>query len=681
MSSPTKVSSFAVQRGSPKPLGTSYFEQQINFALYSEHATTVTLNLFSPNSSTPLATYSLDPTAHRTGDIWHIEISDVPDGTEYTYQVDGPTGPLHHFSSENHLLDPYAKQLATRSRWADASSTYAPRAVIRRPRDFDWQGVLPPRVPWSDLLIYELHTRSFTQHVSSGVKHPGTYLGLIEKIPYLQKLGVNAVELMPIHEFNELEYPKCSPETGEQLVNSWGYSTVNFFSPMARYAATTQIVDEFRTMVRAFHRAGIEVILDVVFNHTAEGDHRGPSLSFRGIDNSNYYMLDTEGRYLNYSGCGNTLNSNEPAVRNLILDSLQYWATEMHVDGFRFDLASILGRDKDGTPLAFSPLIDAISRDPILADCKLIAEAWDAGGLYQVGDFFPEYERWAEWNGAYRDVVRQFIKGTDNQASQFATRMSGSEDLYGNCRLPYHSVNLITAHDGFTLNDLVSYNDKHNEANAEDNQDGDNHNNSWNCGEEGPSDDSDVLRLREKQKRNHIIALMTAQGTPMLRMGDEYGHSQQGNNNTWCQDNELTWFDWEKLEQGTESAALYRFVQKVIHFRKTHPQLHQNHFLDEHHVQWYNAFGQTHDWNDVSRFVSWVLHGESDLYIAFNAGYEDVEVTLPSPSGDGDKWSRVIDSSLPSPDDFSEDGECYKGTDKYMMAAYSAILFKAVNRL
>lgn len=523
--------------------------------------------------------------------------------------------------------------------------------------DFDWEGDSPLEIKDADLVIYELHVRSFTNSATSGVKYKGTYAGIVEKIPYLKKLGVNAVELMPVFEFDEFENSRKHPQTGEQLYNYWGYSTVAFFAPKAGFASSGKFgmqVDEFKQLVKELHRAGIEVILDVVFNHTAEGNEQGPTLSFKGLDNKIYYMLTPEGYYFNFSGTGNTLNCNNPVVRNLVLDCLRYWASEYHIDGFRFDLASILGRDPWGAPLSNPPLLESLAFDPILSSCKLIAEAWDAGGLYQVGTF-PAYGRWSEWNGKYRDTVRKYLKGDPGQVGQMAQRVQGSPDLYqSNGRAPATSINFITCHDGFTLADLVSFNEKHNEANGEDNRDGGNDNDSWNCGAEGWTDDPGINALRLKQSMNALAMLMTSRGTPMILMGDEFGRSQHGNNNAYCIDSEVTWADWSLLDSNKK---LFDFTQALISFRSRHPCLRVNSF--EHwgssHFPSCSFHGTTPwsvDWSSESRQLGWLMSadtetGEADaVYVISNMSHYAVWFELPTPP-DNHFWTISFNTGDP----------------------------------
>ena len=520
------------------------------------------------------------------------------------------------------------------------------------PEDFDWEGDRPLGLPFTDLVIYEMHVRGFTRSPTSGVKFPGTFAGLRQKIPFLKELGINCVELMPIFEFDECEVDRRHPRTGERLFNYWGYNTLAFCAPKAGYAASGRAgmqVDEFKSLVKELHKNGIEVILDVVFNHTAEGGEDGPTLSFRGLDNRTWYLLTPEGRYLNFSGCGNTLNCNHPVVRNFVLDCLRWWVAEYHIDGFRFDLASILGRDENGVAVANPPLLEALAADPILGTTKLIAEAWDAAGLYQVGSF-PAYGRWAEWNGRYRDCLRRFLKGDHGQVSEMASRLVGSPDLYAT-RGPAASVNFVTCHDGFTLADLVSYNDKHNEDNGEDNRDGANDNYSWNCGVEGPTDDPDVNALRQRQTKNFFCLLMLANGVPMFAAGDEFLRTQRGNNNPYNQDNETSWLDWSYIER---HADFHRFAKRMIAFRKAHPSLARPSFWRE-DVRWYGV-GSDVDLSFDSHSLAYRLHGASrddcDLYVMINAYHEplDFEIQESPPGG----WRRAIDTGLDSPFDIAE---------------------------
>jgi glycogen operon protein len=578
------MSKFRTSRGRPLPLGATATPEGINFALLCRHGHDVTLVILpEEGGNTPLAEFRLDPHKNRTGDHWHIRVHDLPDVFCYGWRVDGPRGPRTRFNPSRLLLDPAATILSHGEVWAgtceiDPDRTLR-RSLFRRGIRYDWGEDAPPLIEYEDSIIYELHVRGFTCHPSSGVQHPGTFRGIIEKIPYLKWLGITAVELMPVFEWDECDCPFTNPFTGEKMTNFWGYNPIAFAAPKAAFASNAKQhlqTHEFRDMVKALHAAGIEVILDVVFNHTGEGDDRGRTYSFRGLDNELYYLLDEQGRYLNYSGCGNTVNCNHPVVRDLIMTCLRYWVGDMHVDGFRFDLASILGRDRRGHVMVEPPVIESITEDGVLADAKLIAEPWDAAGLYQVGRF-PFGRRWSEWNGKYRDDVRQFWRGDLGFAGAVASRICGSSDLYQwNGRLPRHSINFITAHDGFTLYDLVSYNHKHNEANGEGNRDGSNENHSWNCGVEGDTDDPAVLRLRYRQARNLMTTLMLSQGVPMILAGDEFLRTQKGNNNAWCQDNEISWVNWEFAEKHKD---FLRFVRELIWLRKRHPALRRRRFF------------------------------------------------------------------------------------------------------
>ncbi len=566
------MNTIRTMRGRPLPLGVSTTGEGLNFALLCRHGTTVWLVLYAlDGDNKPLTEVPLHPRFNRTGDHWHVLVSGLPGGFRYGWRIDGPSGDGHRYDPARVLIDPAAPMISEGAVWAgtcesDPTRTGRRSLYFRGPR-FDWGDDCPPLVPLEDTVVYEVHVRGFTCHPSSGVARPGTFDGLVERIPYLQWLGVTAVELLPIHEFDECDCPFTNPITGERNRNLWGYNTISFAAPKAAYSASAAEhgqITEFRDMVKAFHAAGIEVWLDVVFNHTGEGDDRGRTYSFRGLDNSLYYLVTPDGRYLNFSGCGNTLNCNHPVVRSLILTCLRFWVGEMHVDGLRFDLASILGRDSQGNVLVEPPIIEMIAEDGVLADTKLIAEPWDAAGLYQVGNF-PFGRRWSEWNGRYRDDIRRFWRGEHGMIGYLATRLCGSSDLYEwNHRLPRHSLNFITCHDGFTLNDLVSYNQKHNEANGEENRDGMNENYSWNCGTEGETDDPGIFGLRRRQAKNLMATLLLSQGVPMLLAGDEFLRTQKGNNNAWCQDNDISWVDWSLKDKNGD---FLRFVREMIALR------------------------------------------------------------------------------------------------------------------
>jgi len=669
------TSYFRISRGSPIPLGATLMRGGINFAIFSKHATSVTLLLFISGESDSVAEFPMDPLFNRTGDVWHAFVRGLDPGIRYGYRVDRQPNDekhIHRFDPAIVLVDPYAKALSGGSNWGEvyyrkgdkrpSEKTNVRRSLIIE-GEFDWEFDQPLNVPLSDSIIYELHVRGFTRHPSSGVQHPGTFAGLIEKIPYLKELGITAVELLPINEFQETDTRRINPFTGERLLNFWGYHPISFFAPKASYAFNSKNggqVKEFKALVKALHEADIEVILDIVFNHTAEGDEEGSTYCFRGLDNSIYYMVDPRtGTYYNYSGCGNTLNCNHPVVRNMILDSLRYWVTEMHVDGFRFDLASVLGRGQDGSVLSNPPLLEQIALDPVLANTKLIAEAWDAAGLYQVGTF-PSWGRWAEWNGKFRDDVRRFIKSDPGMVSALATRLVGSPDLYrGSGRAPSHSINFITSHDGFTLADLVSYNHKHNEANGENNADGSDENFSWNCGWEGPTDSVEINLLRLRQMKNLATLLLLSQGVPMILAGDEMGRTQQGNNNAYCQDNEISWVNWELTKS---HADLLRFFKLLIRFRKKHPVFRRKSFENEPDrfgtITWHSLKLNQPDWSWESRTLAMHLsggHRDEDIFMIANAHWEAHSFQLPN-LGYEKNWFRVVDTSLEAPFDISEEG-------------------------
>jgi glycogen operon protein len=663
-----------IARGRSLPLGASTTGEGVNFVLQSRHATAVILVLYPlAEGDVPMAEIALHPHRNRTGDHWHVLLSGLPPHFRYGWRVDGPGGPGHCFDPGIVLIDPSATALSGGGFWGQLRETSehitSRRGVFQR-RPFHWQEDAPPLVPLEDSIIYELHVRGFTVHPSAEVNAPGTFTGLIEKIPYLKELGVTTVELLPIHEFDENDCPFINPETGEKLRNFWGYNSIAFGAPKAAYAAggpENHQVTEFREMVKALHAAGIEVILDVVFNHTGEGDHRGRTISFRGLDNSLYYMLSPEGRYLNFSGCGNTVNCNHPVVRSLMMNCLQFWVADMHVDGLRFDLASVMGRDYQGHILVEPPVVEMISEDGLLRDTKLIAEPWDAAGLYQVGAF-PYGRRWSEWNGQYRDDVRRFWRGEPGMAGALATRLCGSADLYEpSGRLPTHSLNFITSHDGFTLWDLVSFNHKHNRVNGEGNRDGLNENYSWNCGVEGPSTNVSILELRRRQCKNLLATLMLSQGVPMILGGDEFLRTQRGNNNAWCQDNEISWLDWSLKQANAEH---FRFVREMIALRRRHPALRRRRFFEgrrlrtyqQPDISWHGTEPGRPDFSGFSRTLALTLDGhqtgrdpDQDFYVVFSAWEKPLTFTVP-PSPSGWTWRRVVDTSLPSPQDISPVG-------------------------
>jgi glycogen operon protein len=658
---------FAVRRGHPLPYGASVRRDGVNFSVFSRHATQMALVLFAPGEREPVLELPLDARYNKTGEVWHVLVEGLDPGIEYGFRADAAPNAapsVLRFDRARVLLDPYGKAVAGLERWGEVAAEKGRLEGLRSrvvDEEFDWAHEQPLRVPLADSVIYEIHVRGFTRHPGSGVAHPGSFGGVVERIPYLKELGVTAVELMPVTEFEEGDNPRRNLLSGEPLRNFWGYQPVSFFAPKASYARDgRQAVREFKEMVKALHEAGIEVILDMVFNHTGEGDERGATFCWRGLDNPTYYILEPRsGRYLNYSGCGNTLNCNHPVVRFQILAALRYWVTEMHVDGFRFDLASILGRGRDGEVLPNPPLLEAIAADPVMADVKLIAEAWDAAGLYQVGSF-PSWGRWAEWNGRFRDEVRRFVKSDAGLTRLLAARLSGSPDLYhGKDRAPWHSINFVTSHDGFTLADLVSYNDKHNWENGEGNTDGHGDNLSWNCGAEGPTSEPGVRALRARQQRNFLALLLLSQGVPMLLGGDEIGRSQGGNNNAYCQDNETSWFDWSLLER---NAVLFRFAARLIRFRRAHPSLRRRTFFEDEAkppLAWHGARLGRPDWDGPSRVLGMHLtggDGDEPIYLFANAHWERCAFELPR-TPPGMAWRRFVDTSLPPGSDAQEPGD------------------------
>jgi isoamylase len=648
-------------RGRSAPLGASVRADGVDFSVFSKNATGVELLLFDrEDAPRPFRSIALDPERNRTYHYWHVFVPGIGPGQIYGYRAQGPFRPAKglRFDPRRLLLDPYGLAVAGQDghrRGPPGEDTGpAMKSVVADPRAYDWEGDVPLQRPCAQTVIYELHVRGFTRHPSSGVAadRAGTYAGLIEKIPYLQDLGVTAVELLPVFQFD----PEDAPPG---LSNYWGYAPVSFFAPHRGYSARHDPLgpmDEFRDMVKALHRAGIEVILDVVFNHTAEGDDRGPTFCFRGLENEAYYLLEADrSRYANYTGTGNTLNANHAVVRRLIRESLRYWVEHMHVDGFRFDLASILSRDESGRLLPNPPILWDIESDPVLAGTKLIAEAWDAAGLYQVGTFVGD--TWQEWNGRFRDDVRRFLKGDEGMVSRVASRILGSPDLYGHEeREPEQSVNFVTCHDGFTLQDLVSYDAKHNEANGEGNRDGAVDDASWNCGAEGPTDDPDVEALRSRQIRNFLSLLLLAVGTPMLTMGDEIRRTQRGNNNAWCQDDDTSWLDWTLLDRHRD---VHRYVKSLLEFRMhpavvaEHAGLTLNQLLSRAQIEWHGVELGRPDWRHCSHSLAFTitsLRGHLRLHGMLNAYWEPLRFALP-PADQGKAWRRWIDTFLASPDD------------------------------
>jgi glycogen operon protein len=664
---------YSAEAGSPHPLGATLQPEGVNFSIFSQGATGVELLLFASNDSPqPYETVRFDPFVNKTFHFWHVLVRGLPAGTHYAFRIDGPFNPGDglRFNTNKVLLDPYARG-NTNSLWNRGNAcgpgdnvATSMRSVVIDPSDYDWEGDGPLCRPMENLIIYEMHARGFTRSPSSGVANPGTFSGIVQKIPYLKALGVTAVELLPIFDFDETDVLRV--ENGVPLTNYWGYSTMGFFAPQSAYCVSPESgshLREFRDMVKALHRAGIEVILDVVFNHTDEGNHQGPVFSFKGIDNRTYYFLvpwDMQ-YYMDYTGCGNTFNCNHPIAQKLIVECLRYWVREAHVDGFRFDEGSILSRGEDGAPLPHPPVVWQIELDDDLAGAKLIAEAWDAAGLYQIGHF--PGDRWAEWNGRFRDDIRGFVKGDPGKVCAVAARLAGSADLYEvHGELPINSINFVTCHDGFTLNDLVSYDGKHNEDNGEGNRDGINDNVSWNCGVEGPSSDPLVEALRERQIRNFATLLLLSRGVPMIVAGDEVRRTQRGNNNAYCQDNEISWFDWALTDAHD---GLFRFWQRMIAFRKEHATLHRGDFftgavngrglLD---VSWHGTRLNSPGWNDPeARALAMTLGGENDapdLHVMMNMYWEDLEFELPLARGR--RWLKAVDTSQPSPADIADAG-------------------------
>jgi isoamylase len=653
-----------VAPGHSAPLGATVRPDGVNFSVFAKGAELVDLVLFDDvQAAKPRLTIALDPKSHRSYHYWHAFVPNLEAGQVYAYRAHGPFAPERglRFDREKVLLDPYGLAAAVPDVYArDAArrsgdnAAYAMKSVVADPDRYDWEGDTPLRRPFAETVIYEAHVGGFTRHPSSGVAPAkrGTYAGLVEKIPYLKDLGITAIELLPIFQFDPQDAPAGR-------VNYWGYQPISFFAPHHAYSSRKEplaVLDEFRDMVKAFHRAGIEVLLDVVFNHTTEGGQDGPTLCYRGLANEIYYILETDpSRYADFSGCGNTLNANQPIVRRLIQDSLRYWVTRMHVDGFRFDLASVLSRDETGLPVRNAPILWDIESDPLLAGTKLIAEAWDAAGLYQVGSFVGD--AWQEWNGRFRDDVRRFVKGDSGSVPRLAARLLGSPDIYAHKeREAEHSINFVTCHDGFTLNDLVSYNDKHNEANGENNRDGTDDNLSWNCGSEGPSDNPDVEALRNRQVKNFLALTLLAAGTPMLLMGDEVRRTQLGNNNGYCQDGEISWSDWGLVER---HADVRRFVKALVAFRPRRDvaaegfTLSLNELLGRTRIRWHGVVLDRPDWSEHSHSLAFTLEslrGRFRFHGIFNAYWEPLTFELPVLAENG-VWRRCIDTALASPDD------------------------------
>ncbi len=700
-----------LQAGRPYPLGAMVSSDGVNFSLFTKNATAVELLLFNRmDEARPQRVIRLDERQHRTFYYWHVWVRGLRPGQIYAYRVDGPNTPEvgHRFCYHKVLLDPYAREIIYGDNWSRQQArgrhdncASAMKCVVPDVDGYDWEGDRPLQRPFEETIIYEMHVGGFTRHPSSGVRVPGAFDGIVEKIPYLRELGITAVELLPVQQFDEQDTNLYDRSAGRgrarhrRLVNYWGYNPINFFSPHRGYCVNDPArspLTQFRDMVKALHRAGIEVILDVVFNHTAEGDEQGPTMCYRGLENRAYYLLDPADRrrYSNFTGCGNTLNGNHSIVRRLIVDALHYWVQEMHVDGFRFDLASVLFRDERGQPMHDPPILWEIESDPYLAGTKIIAEAWDAGGLYQVGAFIGH--RWAEWNGRYRDDVRRFLRGDNGTVQAFADRLVGSPDIYtAPDHVLHRSINFITCHDGFTLNDLVSYNVKHNEANGESNRDGLDANWSWNCGHEGPTDDPDIERLRERQIKNALAVLLVSQGTPMLLFGDEVRRTQQGNNNAYCQDNEISWFNWNDVEH---HQTILRFTRLMIQFSRSHPVLNLRIYPVEaaEHVDhqvfnaitWHGVRLEQPDWSFYSHSIALTLsgqeQGDDDIHMIFNAYWQPLEFELPLRRPDC-PWRRVVDTDRPSPDDILPPGQEQPiSTNTLVVGARSVVVLISCNK-
>ncbi len=720
--------------GRPYPLGATVCENGINFAVFSEKAEHIILELYKKSDdSEPYQIFYLDPEINRTGSVWHIFVEGLKEDALYLYRAEGEYAPEKglRFDGDAHLFDPYAKAFtegsvfnafrSAREKGINVISGSPEMPVICNKADmslfpkcvavdesFDWEDDRPLRIPLRNSIMYELHVRGYTVDKSSKVKNPGTFAGLIEKIPYLKSLGITAVELLPVFEFDENENDRKNPATGEQLKNFWGYSTIGFFAPKQGYSSSAQshsskstatpgaVVKEFKTMVKEMHKAGIEVILDVVFNHTAEGNHYGNTFMFRGFANDVYYILsENDRRYYNdYTGCGNSVNCNHPVVTQFILDCLHYWVLQMHVDGFRFDLASEMCRSEKGAVLENPFLTRAISEDAVLRDTKIIAEPWDAAGSYHVGKF--PGGRWCSWNDRFRDAMRRFFRGEDNVITEMATRLAGSSDIYAG-QGPERSVNYVCVHDGFTMNDLVSYTSKHNEANGEGNRDGTENNLSYDNGVEGETDDKNVNKTRLRTIKNMLLSLLISQGVPLLLAGDEFCRTQQGNNNAYCQDNKISWVDWTLAEK---NAGLIRFVQKVIELRKAHHVFRRKEFFKgagtdsrfAPDIVWYNADGQNPDWAKLKQFIACKFSGDvpasengkkdNDFYLAINMGHLDCVALLP-PLPPDRSWRLAADTSVASPDDIFEAGneEILPSQKRYIVPAESIVLLLSMDIL
>jgi len=672
--------------GAPTPMGCSITGKGKNFAIFSDHPGSLELILFTETSQNIMISIPLDSSTNKSGEIWHIEIIGLPDIFEYGYNLKNKAS-TENISPQKILNDPYAKAYSRGEIWGKRNNEISSANIYRSlffSEPFDWENDQPLNIPLNESIIYELHSRGFTKHSSSNVNSPGTYAGLIEKIPYLKSLGITAIELLPINEFDETRINRSNPKTGERLVNYWGYDPLGYFAPKAGYALHSRKggqITEFKNLVKEMHRSGIEVILDVVFNHTGEGPQDHPTFSLRGFANSIYYIVDQKsGHYLDFTGCGNTVNCNHPLVTQMILDALRYWVSEMHVDGFRFDLVSILSRGSNGAVLENPPIIEKISTDPILKNTKLIAEAWDAAGLYQVGSF-PGGDRWAIWNDRFRDTTRKYVRGDSGMIPDLATRITGSADLFRHIgRSPYHSINYITAHDGFPLLDVVSYSKKHNLMNGEQNADGMNENYSENHGQEGPTSDIAIKTIRMKQIKNMATLLLLSQGVPMMLAGDELGRTQQGNNNGYCQDNEISWIDWHNIEK---NSGLLRFYKILIQFRKNHPAFHRKTFFEDDQIngikiRWYDNILNPPNWKGKRHSLAYHLlpvENDTDIYIISNSGRKKLRFQLPKLPGEN-KWYLVMDTNRNEPEDiFESDNEILLvNQDYYSTEGQSTVL-------
>ncbi len=685
--------------GSPLPMGPTWLEDGINFALFSRHAKSVSL-VFRYGENNPLQEVKLDPAINKTGDIWHVHLKTSGESVCYGYRIEQepiegwPTDTATHI-----VVDPYCRQHAPREWGIPSLAGKEPICVATQPVDFDWQKDRLLKTPASETIIYEMHVRGFTRHPSAAVSAPGTFTGVVEKIPHLRELGITAIELLPVTEWDETDNKFVNPATGEPLLNYWGYNPLSFFALRSGLAAKPdEVVNEFKYMVRSLHQAGIEVILDLVYNHSGESDLQGTTTGFRAIDNGLYYLIDREqNRYLNFSGCGNTINCNHPVIRRLIVDSLRYLVNEFHIDGFRFDLAAIFSRDTTGSPIDNAPLIELIAEDPLLRDCKIIAEAWDAAGLYQVGSF-SKNRRWMEWNGRFRDDLRTFMTSRPDSVRNLATRIAGSSDIYqDDGRGPLNSVNFITCHDGFTLYDLVSYNHKRNEANGEHNQDGENHNLSWNSGFEGAPASARIERLRRRRIKTYMTLLLISQGVPMIYAGDEVGRTQGGNNNTWCQDNQANWLNWHWSESNAE---LLQFLRKCIDLRKRYTVFRRREFFKNYNsliqpesreIIWQGLKPGAEDWSPNCRELGFMLNGitpadaaEPRFFVMINGRRQTPKsFTIPAPVDHHNdvSWARIIDTAVDSPADFVDlaEAQAIAPGSEYLVEPMAIVILQSRN--